>query len=190
MRQKLAISLPGFWWVPLLTGLICLGFGIWCLCSPVISIVVLADLFAAGFIIAGVLNLLFSGIVSTIMPHWGWAMALGILELIGGIWLLSVPESVLLTTFAMISGVLILVASVNSICEACTLCKYSSGWLLWMILSLIATILSAVVFLSNPIAGGIIVWMWIGISLVTFAIYRIMLAFMIRSITGSTDQTF
>lgn len=182
--------LTRIWWIPLATGLLCLGFGIWCLCSPVASMEILAYLFAAGFILAGVFNLTFAGINASIYSGWGWSLSLGLLELIGGIWLFLVPEPVLLSTFVIVTGVMILVGAINSIAESCTLARYSGWWMVWAIIMLLATIFCAVIFLTNPIAGGVIVWLWLGISLICFGISRISLAFMLKSINKATYGMF
>ncbi len=175
-----------FWWIPLLTGLFCLGFGIWCLFSPSTSLPVFAYLFAAGFCVAGIFNMIYAVLASPVMSNWGWALALGLLEIIGGIWMFTLPEAALVSTFIFIVGVLILVAAINSIVEAFMLSSFSGMWLVWTVLMLICTIIFAILFLSSPIGGGIAVWLWLGISLIAFGVYRISLAFMIKSLSRDT----
>lgn len=172
------------WYVPLITGLLSIGFGIWCLCSPTSSLPVFAYIFAAAILLAGVANVGYAGFTSSYSRNWGWSLALGLLEIVGGAWLFFLPAPELATAFIFTIGILILVGAINSIAEACYLSAFSGAGVVWMILMLIITIIFAVVFLSNPIAGGVVVWLWIGISLVAFGIFRIMLSMMLKRFTS------
>lgn len=164
------------WWIPLITGIVSIGLGIWCLWSPTSSLPVLAYIFASCFCGAGILNLILSGIGMRVHIGWGWTMALGLLEIICGLWMFFLPVAQLTVVFMLIIGIWILVAAVNAVCESFAMASFSSGWFLWSIVLLIATIFFAIVFLSNPIAGGVAVWIWLGISLITFGAYRLSFA--------------
>ena len=63
----------------------------------------------------------------------------------------------------------------------------SAGWTVFSVLLLIATIIMAVVFLSSPIAGGVFVWMWIGLSLIFFGVYRLVFAASMRRATRGME---
>lgn len=175
-------ALTRFWWIPLITGILSVAIGIWCLCSPSSSLPVLAYAFAVCFGLAGVLNIVF-GIVNT-APHsnWGWSLALGLLEIIVAIWLFMIPEAQLVTVFIFTIGIYLIVVTINAICEACVLSSYANDWTAWMIAFLAATLIFAAIFLAGPIAGGIAVWLYIGISFITFGIYRMLLSAKLRKI--------
>lgn len=174
------------WWIPLITGIVCIGLGIWTFCCPAESIPVLAYVFAAGMVVAGILNLSYSVFTTGMASNWGWSMALGILELIAGVWMFTMPAEILAETFIFFVGIWILVVAINSICEAIFMSSYSSGGIVWMVLILVATLAFAVIFLSSPIVGGITVWLWLGLSLVTFGFYRIALSSKLHSINKKT----
>lgn len=170
------------WWIPMITGLLAIGIGIWCLCNPVDSLTVLAWFFAATICAAGILNLTYG--VANNKPHssWGWSLALGLIEIIIGIWLFMMPEAQLITVFIYSIALYIIFVTINAICEAFVLAGYGRDWLTWMLLFLFASLVFAVVFLAGPIAGGIAVWLYIGISFITFGCYRIILAFKVRKL--------
>lgn len=172
------------WYLPLITGLLCIAFGVWCLCSPATLLPVFAYIFAACVSVAGICNISYAGFTSTFSSNWGWSLALGLLEIVAGAWLFFLPEPVLTTAFIFTVGILILVSAINSIAEACFLSSFSGAGIVWMILMLLITIIFAVIFLSNPIAGGVAVWLWIGISLIAFGIFRIMLSMMLKRFTS------
>lgn len=160
----------------MITGLLSIAIGIWCLCSPDSSLPVLAYVFAGIVIAAGIVNVIFAGANSRIMPGWGWALALGLIEVICGIWLYTLPESMLIVTFIYTIGVYLIFVTINAICESCMLYTYSSGMTGWLLALLLVTLAFAVIFLAGPVVGGVAVWLYIGISFITFGCYRIALS--------------
>lgn len=171
-----------YWWIPVITGILSIAIGIWCLCSPAESLTVLAYVFAAALCVTGVFNLTFAGVNSKLFPGWGWPLMMGLLELICGIWMLSMPTPQLVTVFIYAVGLYLIFAAVSAISDACTGYGYSSDWFGWMIAILLITLLFAVIFLAGPIAGGVAVWIYIGISFITFGLYRLILAAKIRKL--------
>lgn len=176
-----------FWWIPLITGLLSIGLGIWTLCCPAESLPVLAYGFAGVLTFAGILNLIYGIVSSNLMTGWGWTIAMGLLEIVAGVWLFWMPEGQLIASFIFIVGVWILVAAINSLAEACMLSALSPGWVVWMIVMLIITFVLAVMFLTNPLTGGVAVWLWLGISFITFGVYRLILAGRLKTITRIID---
>lgn len=171
-----------YWWVPLLTGFLSIGIGVWCLLSPTTSLPVLAYAFAIVMCAAGFFNLLFAFTNSRLFPGWGWSLAMGILELFCGIWMLCMPEGVLTSTFIWIVGFYLIFAVINAICDSCTFYGYANDWFGWILAVLLISLLFAVIFISGPIVGGITVWLYIGIGFILFGVYRIMMAGKIRRI--------
>ena len=45
-----------------------------------------------------------------------------------------------------------------------------------MVIVLLATIFLATIFIYNPLVGGVVAWIWLGISLICYGVYRIALA--------------
>ena len=174
-------------WLPIVTGIISIVLGVWCLCSPVESMELFAYIFAGCLCVAGVLNLCLALGNKSVGFSWGWALAMGILELICGIWLLALPAPVLAASFMFFVGIWIIVAAINSLCESFMLASMSAGWTVFSVLLLIATIIMAVVFLSSPIAGGVFVGMCIGLSLIFFGVYRLVVAASMRRATRGME---
>lgn len=186
-RTKFSCGITRYWWLPLIYGLVCIGLGIWTLLSPAESLPVLAYAFATGMILAAIIDFVLAGVGGRYNSQWGWSLALGIMEMIGGIWLVSLPETELTVTFMIIVGIWILVASINSVVETLTLSAFSAGWLVWSILLLVATAVLAIFFLSTPTLGGIAVWLWIGLMLICYGTFRLVLALRIKTLCDFTD---
>lgn len=171
-----------YWWVPMLTGILAIGIGIWCLCSPASSLPVLAYAMAVIFCVAGFFNAIFALVNRKFAPGWGWALALGLIELCLGIWLLCMPAPTLTSTFIYAVGIYLIFVAINAICEMCSVYSGASSWTGWLVGVLLLVILFSVIFLAGPVGGGIAVWLWIGISFILFGCYRISLSAVIRKI--------
>lgn len=162
-----------YWWIPMLTGVLSVIIGIWCLCNPISSLSVLANTFVVMICGAGFANIIFSISNSKVMPEWGWPLTLGIIELIVGIWLFCMPQATLVSSFIYAVGLYLIYATINAICESCSLYSYNFNWFGWLMALLLITLVFAVIFMAGPIGGGIAVWLWIGISFISFGLYRI-----------------
>lgn len=186
MRNFTKPGLSRYWWLPLITGLICIGLGIWTLCCPAEAIGVLAYAFAICFIVAGLFYIIFSCIGSRFSSDWGWGLATGILEVIAGVWLLSLPTPQIEIAFMYIVGFWILFSAITSISYALVI-PGGGLWTAFAVLLLIATMIFGVIFLTNPLAGGIAVWIWLAISLITFGVYRVVFAGKLKTLGRITD---
>lgn len=173
------------WWIPMLTGLIAIAIGVWCLCSPDTSLPVLAYAFAIGIIFAGGMNSGFALANSKTNHEWGWSLALGLFEIIIGAWLFMLPENTLIVTFIYTIGIYVVFVTVTAICGTFTLHSSSSDWTGWLIAFLLITLLFAMIYLAGPVGGGIAVWLYIGISLIAFGFYRMMFALKLRKINNT-----
>lgn len=183
MKNTTKNGITRVWWIPMITGILAIILGIWTFFCPAESLPALAFAFAICIGAAGLMNLFY--VMSNSMRHsnWGWSLAVGLLEIVAAVWLFCLPEALMTTAFIYIVGAWILVVAIVSICEASVLGGYSeAGRIIWMILLLLGTFFFAVLFLSNPVTGGIAVWLWLALSLVTFGAYRIALAFKLRKL--------
>ena len=187
MKRDFRIGITRYWWIPLITGLILLGFGIWCFWSPTTSIPVMAYIFAIGMLVAGCFDIGFGLANTRVHLNWGWSLFLGLLEICSGVWLLCLPEAVLSVAFIYAIGIWMLVVSISSLCEACFMSTFFGWAVVWMVLVLLIVIFLSIIFLTNPILGGVIAWVWLGISLICYGIYRIGLAFSLRNLNKRSD---
>lgn len=178
-------GLTSLWWLPMITGLATIGLGVWSFINPAETLQLFALVFAIALCVAGGLNLMFA-CFSGGAPNWGWALVMSLIEIGCGVWMLCMPTPMMTVAFIYVVGIWILIAAVNSIGEAGMLAAFSPGWAVFMILMLIAAVVFAVIFLTNPIAGGVAVWLWLGISLCAFGVYRIILAIALRRVNRFT----
>lgn len=174
-----------FWWIPLLTGLVFIGFGVWCICNPVPSLAIMAYIFAGGIGAVGIFNLIY-GFANVKNNHgWGWSVACGIIEILISIWLFFLPSPTLTQAFIFCVGLYIIFVSINAISESFVIYSYSSFWSVWLFLLLLVSIVAACMFLAAPIMGAMAVWLYIGISFITYGVFRVLFALKIRKINDN-----
>ena len=180
-------GLTRFWWIPLLTGLIFIGFGVWCLCDPAPSLTILAYIFAGAIGAVGLFNLFYGlGNVSSTYG-WGWSVAAGIVEILFSIFLFFIPSPVLTWVFVYGIGLYIIFMAVYSFFDGFMMSRESPAWVTFLILFLLASLVFAIIFICGPIGGGIIGWLWIGISFICYGIFRVLISCKIRQLNKQTD---
>ena len=182
---NLQTGLKRLTWLPIVTGLIAIALGIWCLCDPTVSLEIFAYVFAGALCASGALNIVLGLTNAHIGWNWGWALAIGIVEILCGVWMFTLNNMLMTSVFMFVIGIWILVAAINALCESFMMSSSSPFWTVFSILLLLATIVFAIIFMSNPISGGIAVWLWIGLSLIFFGCYRLIFAFTIRKISNN-----
>lgn len=174
-----------FWWIPLLTGLLFIGFGIWCLCNPVSSLMIMAYIFAGGVGAVGLFNLVY-GFSNVKNNHgWGWAVACGIIEILCSIWLFFLPSTWLTQGFIFCVGLYIIFVSINAISESFMMNGFASLISVFLFLLLLVSIGCACFFLVGPVMGSLVVWLYIGISFITYGVFRVILSLILRKFNNN-----
>lgn len=184
---NIGLGITRYRWIPLIVGIIAIGLGIWCLCSPVSSVPVMAYIFAGLVCVAGIFNLCFAGLNHRVAPNWGWAVALGILDLVAGIWMFCLPEQELAVTFVIVLGIWLLCVAINAICETLVLSRNSVGWTIFSVIMLVLSIYFAIVVISSPVTMAVAGWLYLGISLITYGIFRVSMYGRLKTLNKMTD---
>lgn len=176
------------WWVSLLVGILTIGLGILCFIAPDKSLLGLTYVFVAIFLIAGILDIFFAVSNRKYTYGWGWTLAAGILEMLFGILLLVLPTQVITGILIYVVGFWILFRSIWGIGESCQLQMMGvKGWGWLLALSILCVLLSFF-YLLSPVFGGIFIVIFIGISMVVYGIFRILMAFELRRIGKDVEE--
>lgn len=164
-----------FWWLPVITGILAVGIGIWCLVSPDTSLPAMAYTFAVVIAAVGFMNTSFALLSIGSLSGWGFKFLVGIIEIVGGVWLMLLPEEAMETAFIYGVGFYLVFVCLNAVCEAILYYGDTKYWLAMLLSFIVCTLILAVIFLAGPLAGGIAVWLYIGIAFITFGLYRILI---------------
>lgn len=60
-----------YWYIPLIPGLLFIGLSIWVFATPMETFLTLAVLFSAGFIISGILEIIYAVANRKKLKNWG-----------------------------------------------------------------------------------------------------------------------
>lgn len=171
------------WWISLLMGILAIIMGICCFAAPGASLIGLTYVFVIGFILGGILDIIFAVSNRDYVYGWGWTLAAGILELLLGIMLFTLPTASITVILVYFVGFWILFRSIWSIGESAQLRMMGvKGWGWTLALSILCTVLSFLYLLSPTFSKGVFVIALVGISMLVYGTFRIVMAFEFRQI--------
>lgn len=185
--EKQVESKLKYWYLLLIFGLILIYLGYLAFTTPEQTFLVIAVFFSYGFMLSGLIEVIYSLINRQYLHNWGWYLALGILTFIVGVQLLTHPSlSVMLLTFYI--GFWLLFRSMMYISSAIDLKKSNSGnWISVLILGILGVFFS-IFLIWNPVLTSIAVSVWIGCALITLGLLQIILSFSLKRIKENLNQ--
>jgi uncharacterized membrane protein HdeD (DUF308 family) len=172
-----------YWYIILLIGVIYLAVGFMVLVRPLEALIALATLLGFGFMLAGVIEIVFSLANRKEMHNWGWPFALGILTFLTGVLFVSNPDfTILLMTLTM--GFLVLFRSIAAIIFSLDLKHYGAEyWWILLGLAILGIFFSFALLMSHMLSGGMII-VWTGLSFISAGTYNLVLSLRLRKLKG------
>ncbi len=171
-----------YWWVSLLIGLLSIILGIWCMTTPDTTLVAISIVFVVGFIVSGIFEIIFAISNKDVIDGWGWTLASGIIDLVLGIILVTLPIPVIATVLIYFVGFWIMFRSIWAIGTAFELKQYGvKGWG-WFLALAIAAMLFSIVFILSPVISGAFIIALVSVSFLLYGVFRIYLAFKYKSL--------
>ncbi|MDE6559343.1 MAG: DUF308 domain-containing protein [Muribaculaceae bacterium] len=182
LRSRFMAGITKYWWLPLITGLICLAFGVWSIFAPSQALPVIATVFAIGLLALGIFDAFWGAATSHLNPGWGWDLCVAAIDIIAGIWMLCMSPAEMTLTFLYIVGFWMIFAAFNGIGQVFAISVYNPLASFIAVLLLLITIFFSFWLIINPIGLGVTAWIWIGIALCCYGIFKISLAFKIKNL--------
>lgn len=184
-KSNFIYGLTKFWWIPLLTGLVFIGFGAWILGDPTQSLPILAYIFAWTIGVLGVCNIIYGFCNADSYHGYGYSLAAGCIEVIFAFFIAWMPREVIGTVFAYGTGIYILFMSIYSFFESYASSRNTEGntglfWLL--VIFLLGSLFFSLWFILGPAGLAITGWIYLGIAFCCYGVYRIIFAFNVRRI--------
>ena len=173
------LSLATNWWALVLRGMLGVVLGLLSFAWPGITLVALAFLFAGYALVDGVISI--TGAVRAMQKHERWGAL--VLEGIAGIGAAAItifwpPITVLALVYIMAAWSII--TGALEIAAAVRLRRIIRGeWLL--VLSGIASLLFGFLVILSPIAGALVLALWVGAYWLVFGVLLISFGFRMRS---------
>lgn len=167
------------WYLMLVVGVIFIVLGIWTLATPVDAYIALSFVFAMGFLVSGITEMVFA--LSNKHQNWGWSLVLGILSTVVGVLLLINPAASMVT-LPLYVGFTLLFRSISGMTAAYDMKQYGIlDWGTLMVTAVLGLILSFVL-LWNPGFASINVVIWTAVAFIVLGGYSIYFSFELRKL--------
>ena len=175
------IVLAHNWWSLVLRGVIAILLGLVTFAWPGITLGALVLLFGAYALIDGIISIIGAVRASAAHERWGALLIEGIAGIAAGIITAVWPS---ITAFALVCVIAAwaIVTGILEIIAAVELRKYIRGeWLLAV--SGVASVLFGALMLAAPLAGALVIAIWVGAYALVFGAFLVALGFRLRSWT-------
>ena len=172
-----------YWFLPFILGIAFILVGIWVYFTPAVSYMALSMLFAATFVVSGLLGMIHAITNKDYLIGWGWSMIAGIAELLIGILLLARPE-ITAVVLALFVGFAILFRSITAIFWSLEIKKLQiSNWVSLLILGVLGAIF-AFILLWNPILAGLTIVIYTSLAFIMIGMFQVYFSLKLRKLNG------
>lgn len=182
LRHKFLDGIHRYWWLPLVTGLLCIALGLWTIFAPSTALPAMAAAFAYCLILLGIFDASWGLSTTRINPSWGWDICLAVIDIVAGIWMLTLDPTQMTMAFLYIIAIWIIFATFNGVAQMMAVSVLSPWATFFGFILLFITCIFTFWLLINPIGLGLLAWMWLGIALVCYGTFRVTIAFRIKNI--------
>lgn len=171
-----------YWWVFLLKGLILAVLGIYIFGHPISALVGLALYIGISLLLTGVFQVALSLGTRKISENWGWRLAMGIIDVVFALVLLSNP-GITAAVLPFIVGFWTMVYGAMMIADAFQVKK--SGESLWWLglAGGILTLLFGYFIANNLLAGAIAITFWMGLGFLVAGIVTVSISFRLKKLS-------
>ncbi|MBN9509438.1 MAG: HdeD family acid-resistance protein [Alphaproteobacteria bacterium] len=176
--QERSAALARNWWAIMVRGVAAVVFGIIALLLPTQAVIVLALVFGFYLLVDGVFDLVAAIRAVARGERWGFLLAEGVLDIVVGVLALAWPATLIVASvwvigaWALVTGILLLLAAL----------RLSAGHGNWLMgLGGVLSIVWGVLLALWPLAGAVVLTIWLGVYALLFGIALIALAFKLRS---------
>jgi uncharacterized membrane protein HdeD (DUF308 family) len=165
------------WWFILLRGLFGVAFGIAALLLPGVALFALVLAYGIYMLADGVFAIAAGLRAAAHHERWGWLILEGVLDIIAGLVALFIPGITVLV-FTVLLGVWGIVSGASLAVAAFSLHLEHGRWL--MLLAGFVSLIWGVLLLLAPLAGALVLTLWLGAYALIFGISLLVLAFRLR----------
>ena len=158
------------WYLPLIVGVLLIVLGIWTFTTPLDSYIMLSIVFAVGFFLSGIFEMIFA--LSNKHKSWRWSFALGLLSIIIGLLMILNP-AISMATLPFYVGFMLLFHSILGISSSYEMRQYGIMDWGWLMLVAVLALIFSFIMLWNPLFAGVSIVVWTGIAFIVTGFYMI-----------------
>lgn len=174
------------WWVSILVGLLSIGMGAWCIATPDSTLVALTMFFVITFFVVGTMDIIYA-VSNKHTKGWGWTLTAGIVDILFGILLISMPPLMVTAMLIYYVGFWIMFRSIWAIGVSSDMQRFGGGRNL-LIIGILGLVFSFLYLISPVFSNGGVLVMLVSIAFMTYGVFRIVLGFNLRSINKELKE--
>jgi uncharacterized membrane protein HdeD (DUF308 family) len=164
------------WYLELIIGVLFIAAGVWVFMTPVSSYVALSIFFAITFLVTGIMKTSIAFSSRKYVVGWGWSFAGGIINILIGVLLVSMPVFTI-TVLPIYIGFALMFHSSLAIGFSIELSRLRIPDWGWLLFFGILGIVLAFILLWNPLFAGLTVVVYTAMAFLSIGIFQIFLSF-------------
>ena len=169
------------WWALLIIGIVSLVVGIWCMFTPISTFLALTMVFVVSFFFFGMMEVIFAISNKDSMRSWGWRFAMGIIDILFGVLLIS-NLGMTAEVLCFFVAFWLMFKAIGGIASSIELQKIPNSDWGWMLALSILLLLGSFFLISNPVAAAAFVVYIVSFSFVVYGVLAIYLSFKMKNI--------
>lgn len=173
-------SLYRNWWALTIKGVLAVIFGLIIFLSPGIGAVALAYYFGFIVIFTGIFLIVGAFAHKAANPNWGWWLFEGILDLVFGLIVIAYPL-MSIAIFILFIGVWAIFMGASQVISFFTVSS-AGKWI--FLFSGIISMIFGILLILNPLFGAVSLTMLIGIFVLFYGVFAIILSLKIKGMTA------
>ncbi len=169
------------WWLMIVLGVLFIGLGFLVVSKPVESYAALTIFFAVGILLSGIFQIWFAIANRNDIEGWGWQLALGLVEFVIGVILVS-NFALSFTMLPFYVGFWLSFRAFALIGFSFELKSYHvMDWGYYLVFGILLGIISWFIIV-DPLFGGVTIVTWTALALIVAGVVNIILGFKLRKI--------
>jgi len=175
------------WWLILIKGIILIILSFVVFSHPVGALVGIALYIGIALLLTGIVFIITSITARKLMENWGWKLGEGVFDTLFGFILLTHP-GVTAVVLPFIVGFWVLFYGIMLFIDSFGIKKAGlKGWWVQLITGILTVIIGYTITF-NPVAGMLTITMFMGIAILLFGIYNVVLAFGLKKFHESVGN--
>ncbi len=177
------------WWVSLVLGIIFIIGAFSVMLTPFASYMAISLMFSVCMFLSGIFTIFFALSNSKIIRGWGWYLALGVVDLAAGIYLMWHP-AISALVIPIVVAIWLMFRGLTTIGYAVVLKRHEvRNWGWYVFFGILAVICSLIV-MWQPAIGGFAVIYIVAFALLFFGVFRVMLSLDLRRMNKRYKERF
>lgn len=172
----------GYWWVPILFGVLFMVTGVWIFSAPAESLATITKVIGIIIVVSGTTELFLTISNRNTIPGWGYQLIGGIIDLIIGL-IIIVNPSILLKIITLFVAIWLIIGSIMIIMRAAEARQVKRQYWKWQLILGVCLLLLAIILLWHPMILGFTIALWTAMAFIILGVFRIAMTIRLKKLS-------